>query len=262
MRSFLAASILIALLSGCASGPLIDTTYQSRSQGSRVTFLILHYTALDFAKSLRTLTEDEVSSHYLVNDDPPVVYRLVDEWRRANHAGVSAWAGLNQLNATSIGIEIVNPGYRDTAEGRVWASYRGAQIDAVVALVKDIVARHDIRPDRILGHSDIAPQRKQDPGPRFPWKRLADEGLIPWPDPARVSAREAVYRDRLPDVAWFQQKLAQHGFTVPRTGQLDRETSNVIAAFQMKYRQDRFDGLPDAETAALLDVLVAMAAGR
>ena len=248
--------LIACCLAGCASVPPIDTSYTAASQDSRAQFLVLHFTSEDFASSLKTLTQGRVSSHYLVRDDPPTVYRLVDENRRAYHAGVSSWKGQTQLNAASIGIEIVNLGDKGTAEAPIWHDYPKAQMDVVVALVKDIVARHQIRPDRILGHSDIAPQRKVDPGPRFPWKRLADEGLIPWPDAAAVAQRRAEFEQRLPDVAWFQQNLSRHGFEVPQHGDLDPATRRVIAAFQMKYRPERFDGNPDAETAAILDVLV------
>ena len=245
----------LLLLASCASGPRIDTTYTSRSQDSRAQFLIIHYTAGGFLGSLRWLTEGPVSSHYLVNDNPPTIYRLVDENRRAYHAGVSSWKGNTQLNASSIGIEIVNAGSTGTQEGPLWFDYPEAQIDAVVALVKKIVNDHDIKPERILAHSDIAPQRKTDPGPRFPWRRLADLGLIRWPDADQVAVRRPQFEAQLPDVEWFQRNLAQHGFAVPLHGELDKETQNVIAAFQMKYRPAIFDGIPDAETAALLDVL-------
>lgn len=244
------------LLSACATGPTIDTRYTSVSQTSRVQFLVLHYTVGDFPGSLEILTRGGVSSHYLVRDDPPTVYRLVDENRTAHHAGVSSWRGYTYLNHTSIGIEIVNLAIDDPPEAGFWPEYPKAQMDVVVALVKDIVARHKIRPEHIVGHSDIAPQRKKDPGPKFPWKRLADEGLIRWPDAATIAQRQAVYQQALPDVAWFQQRLAKHGFVVPAHGQLDPETRNVLIVFQMKYRPSRFNGEPDAETAAILDVLV------
>ena len=247
-----AAALAAALLAACASGPAIDTSYTAVSQDSRVRFLVLHFTSGDFPSSLRILTEGDVSAHYLVRDDPPTVYRLVDESRRAWHAGPSAWLGHSGLNEGSIGIESVNRG--DELGG--WQAYPDAQIDVVVALVKDIVKRHGIRPERIVGHSDIAPQRKSDPGPRFPWKRLADEGLIPWPDAAEVARRQRVFEQELPDVEWFQRMLSRHGFAVPLDGALDEETVRVIAAFQMKYRPARFDGQPDAQTAALVDVLV------
>jgi N-acetylmuramoyl-L-alanine amidase len=254
MKKILLA-LLITLLAGCASGPPIDTSYNAVSQDSRVQFLILHYTAGNFPVSLKTLTEESVSSHYLVSDNPPTIYRLVDENRRAYHAGVSSWRGNTQLNASSIGIEIVNLGFREGAAGRQWFDYPQEQIDAVITLVKQIVAKHKIKPEHVIGHSDIAPQRKTDPGPRFPWKQLADLGLIQWPDANRVQQKIPAYETALPDTEWFQQKLAKHGFEVPRHGDLDEPTRRVLSAFQMKYRPSKFDGVPDAETAAMLDVL-------
>ena len=246
--------VMLGLLAGCAT-PYIDKTYTSIGQDSRVQFLILHYTHEDFPTSLKLLTEGQVSSHYLVNNKPPTIYRLVDENRRAYHAGVSYWKGATQLNASSIGIEIVNRGYDDTPVGRVWYEYPQEQIDAVIALVRKIVKHHEIKPERILGHSDIAPGRKVDPGPRFPWKQLADAGLIPWPDANMVAIKKAAFEQQLPDVAWFQQKLNAHGYAVPLNGEFDQRTEEVVSAFQMKYRQARFDGILDAETAALLEVL-------
>jgi N-acetylmuramoyl-L-alanine amidase len=247
--------IATAIVAGCAGGPPIDRSYTAASQDSRAQYLIIHFTASDFPSALKTLTEGAVSSHYLVRDDPPTIYGLVDENRRAYHAGLSSWKGQTALNAASIGIEIVNLGDRPGPGGIVYDDFPGPQIDAVVALVKWIVARHEIRPDRILGHSDIAPQRKVDPGPKFPWKRLADEGLIPWPDAAQVAQKRPAYERNLPDIDWFQDRLAVHGFAVPRNGQYDEETQRVLSAFQMKYRPAKFDGEPDAETAAILDVM-------
>lgn len=234
--------------------PVVDTSFRSRSQESRVRYLVIHFTQLNFQRSLQVLTEGNVSSHYLVDVDPPVIYRLVDEDRRAWHAGRSFWQGDTNLNSSSIGIEIVNLG-DDSQPGVSYAEYPTAQIDAVIGLVRDIARRHDIAPHRILGHSDIAPQRKTDPGPRFPWPRLAAEGLIPWPRESVV--REALGRHlaTLPNVSWFQEKLAAHGFEVARHGELDEATRRVIAAFQMKYRPGRHDGEPDAETAALLEAV-------
>ena len=245
------AAVLFLLLAGCASGPRLDTTYTSLNHDSRVQFLVIHFTSSDFPSSLKVLTEGPVSSHYLVRDDPPTVYRLVDESRRAYHAGVSSWKGSTFLNASSIGIEIVNEGLQDGS----WRPYPKAQMDVVLELVRDIVRRHGIRPDRVVGHSDIAPQRKVDPGPMFPWRRLAEAGLVQWPDAGAVSQRRAAFEQSLPDVAWFQRRLAQHGFAVPQHGDLDNETRNVLIAFQMKYRPERFDGTRDAETAAILDAL-------
>jgi N-acetylmuramoyl-L-alanine amidase len=261
-RSIALACALV--LAGCASttpgGVPIDTRYDSANQDSRVQFLVLHYTVADLPLSIKVLTEKphEVSAHYLVSDDErPVIYRLVPEERRAWHSGASYWLGHSMLNAGSIGIEIVHPGYRLKPDGsRDYVPYPPAQIEAVVTLVKDIVRRHGIRPERIVGHSDVLPQYKEDPGPMFPWKRLADEGLIPWPDAARVAAQRALFEQQLPELQWFQDMLGKHGFAVPRHGTLDEETRRVISAFQMRFRPAKFDGTPDAETAAILHVLV------
>lgn len=256
-RAAIAWLLAALLLGGCTTGLRIDTSHVSQNQDSRAQFLVLHYTVLDFEESLKVLTSGgRVSSHYLVRDEPPTIYRLVPDERRAWHAGPSNWGTFGNLNAASIGIEIVNPGWRDTPAGRVYAPFPPAQIDAVIALVKDIVARHAIRPDRIVGHNDIAPGRKQDPGPMFPWQRLADEGLIGWPDAAQVAARRAeLAAAPLPEPRWFQERLARIGYLIAPTNVLDSTTRNVLATFQMKYRPGDIAGLPDVETAALLDVV-------
>lgn len=262
MKSIFLALLIAIVLAGCSTLS-IDKSYTSVSQDSRAQFLILHYTAIDNPTSLRVLTEGAVSSHYLVTDtaidllghNSPKIFQLVDDNRRAYHAGLSSWKGHTQLNAASIGIEIVNIGFRDDPSGRVFFEYPKAQMDLVVALVKKIVKQHKIQPDRILGHSDIAPLRKTDPGPLFPWKRLADEGIIAWPDATRVAEKMAYYDASLPNVLWFQQKLEAHGFSPPQNGELDKATRAMLVAFQLKYRPSLFDGTPDAETAAILDVM-------
>jgi N-acetylmuramoyl-L-alanine amidase len=236
----------------------VDRSLAAKGQSSRVKFVVLHYTAIDTPQSVKVLTEQVVSSHYLLTDQPePVIYALVDEARQANHAGVSYWKGYTQLNASSIGIEIVNPGFTEGPQGRVWHPFPQAQVDRLIELLKDIVARHHIPPENVIGHADIAPQRKQDPGPMFPWLQLAQHGLVQWPDGAKVAAARAVHELQLPDVLWFQQKLSAQGYAVPKNGELDAETRAVIGVFQMKYRPATIDGTPDAETAALLDALTA-----
>lgn len=251
-----AAIAALAVLGGCASPKLYDDSLSAKGQSSRARFLVLHYTVADTPSSIKILTQQEVSSHYLLTDGPqPKIYRLVDENRAAWHAGNSSWKNFTQLNNSSIGIEIVNAGWKDTPQGRVYAPFPQSQIDALVPLVKDIVARHGIAPENVLGHSDIAPLRKQDPGPQFPWARLAQEGLVLWPDAQRVAAVIPVFNVQVPDVAWFQRKLARHGFALPQTGVYDEATRTTLAAFQMKYRPYDIAGTPDAETAALLEVL-------
>jgi N-acetylmuramoyl-L-alanine amidase len=252
----LAVTLLIALLAGCATGPQYDKTYTAKGQSSRARFLVLHYTVSDRPSSIKILTEQQVSAHYLLTDDQkPVIYNLVDENNAAWHAGNSSWKNFTQLNNSSIGIEIVNPGWKDTPNGRVYAPFPQYQVDALIPLVRDIVTRHHITPDNVLGHSDIAPLRKQDPGPMFPWKQLADAGLVAWPDASRVAAVSPIFQTQLPEVAWYQKKLAAWGYGLVQSGNLDEQTRAVLSAFQMKYRPANIDGMPDVETAALLEAL-------
>jgi N-acetylmuramoyl-L-alanine amidase len=275
----LVAATLALLLSACASvptpspttaspapsaaagpaiavrAPNIDRSYTSQNQDSRALYIVLHYTVLDWEKSLKVLTTGgQVSSHYLVRDNPVASYALVDENRRSWHAGASYWAGNTNLNSASIGIEIVNAGYVDGPGGRVYAPFPQAQVDEVIALVRDIQKRHNVRPERIIGHADIAPGRKQDPGPNFPWKQLAEAGLIPWPDGPSVIVKTLEHEVAPRDVAWLQERLARIGYNVSRSGQMDVLTKEVIATFQMKYRPRDISGLLDAETAALIEV--------
>ncbi|MED7669675.1 N-acetylmuramoyl-L-alanine amidase [Pseudomonas moraviensis subsp. stanleyae] len=251
----LVASLLF--LAGCASGPRYDTTHPSANYDSRIQFVVVHYTSASLERSLQLLTHGEVSSHYLIGDDKgATIYKLMDENQRAWHAGESQWQGRTWLNSSSIGIEIVNPGYKDTPTGRLWYPYSEAQIQSLITLLKDISQRNGISPRHIIGHSDIAPLRKLDPGPLFPWKRLAAEGLGLWPNEQAVARQQAVFNTSpLPEIGWFQAQLARLGYDTPQTGELDVATRHVLAAFQMHYRPARFDGTPDAQTAALLLVL-------
>ncbi|MEL0167256.1 MAG: N-acetylmuramoyl-L-alanine amidase [Pseudomonadaceae bacterium] len=245
-----------ALLTACAPSLIIDERYQAHSQDSRVQYIVLHYTSSGFERSLHTLTQKDVSSHYLISDYDPVIYRLVDENQRAWHAGDSSWQGRTWLNSSSIGIELVHPGYTDQVDCRRWHDWDQRQIDALILLLRDIEQRHDIPPERVLAHSDIAPQRKVDPGPRFPWPQLVTAGVAVGADPQGVEAMQQWLNGRTPATRWFQQTLHSWGYAVPLHGELDEATRNVIAAFQMRFRPSRFDGVPDSETAALLGALV------
>lgn len=260
MKRIFCVAVMLTALVACTTTKFqlnqIDTRISATSQESRVRFLILHYTAIDQAASLEELSRQNVSSHYLVSDDnPTTVFRLVDETQMAHHAGISHWKSYTQLNANSIGIEIVNLGYQETPDGRRYLPYPQQQIDALIILMKDIVARHKIKPEFILGHAEIAPQRKPDPGPLFPWKQLAEAGLIVLPDMDQVRTQQAVFTQQLPEAIWFQKKLAEIGYATPQTGVLDAETKNVLAVFQTRYRPSQYDGAADAETAALLEVI-------
>ena len=254
---FLALFASLALLAGCASGPRYDTSHISVNHDSRIQFVVLHYTSASQERSLQLLTHGEVSSHYLIGDDKKAtIYKLMDENMRAWHAGESEWQGRTWLNSSSLGIEIVNPGFKDTPTGeRLWYPYSEAQVQSLIVLLKDIGKRYAVSPRNIIGHSDIAPLRKLDPGPLFPWKRLAAEGLGVWPNEQAVARQQVQFDVQLPGIGWYQAQLARLGYPTPQTGELDVATRHVIAAFQMHFRPTRFDGIPDAQTAALLQVL-------
>lgn len=244
----------------------VDSAYPAKGMNDRVRFLIVHYTALDDSASLKTLTKEEVSAHYLVPEHPkwknnkPVVLQLVPEEKRAWHAGVSNWQGRINLNDSSIGIECVNPGYTLNAltHDKTWYAYNKKQIDALTALAKDIIERYQITPDNVLGHSDIAPSRKSDPGKFFPWEELSTRGIGAWPDAETVHKYLA---GRSPgeqgNIAEIQKALSQYGYDkMPQTGKLDKETRETISAFQMHFRPDDISGSDDAQTEAIAKALV------
>ncbi|NRH23233.1 N-acetylmuramoyl-L-alanine amidase [Pantoea stewartii] len=266
-------AIFFIALSGCSSensqrakgnSYFLNTSYSSAAQNERIRFLIFHYTAVDDATSLKLLTGDNVSAHYLVSDQidrrsgKPIVYRLVSENKRAWHAGLSNWNGRVNLNDSSVGIEIVNPGFTEDMLGqKTWFPFQLQQVKVLAALAKEIIQRYNITPDNVLGHSDIAPLRKQDPGKLFPWKVLAARGIGAWPDPLRV---EKYLANRSPDapadVLSIQTMLKRYGYDqIPLSGVLDDDTRKIISAFQMHFRSKNIDGTPDAETEAILQAL-------
>lgn len=257
-----ALAIMAVLLAGCAAkapgGFDLETKFTAQAHSSRVRHIVLHYTAGDLGRSLAVLTGPKVSAHYLISDeDPPRVYRLLDENRSAWHAGDSQWRGQSSINVSSVGIEIVNPGWRPgPGGGKTWTPYSESQIQAVIALVRDIAQRHGVVPANVVAHSDIAPGRKLDPGPMFPWKRLAEAGLARWYDETAAQAARIKYQTQgVPDAAWLQAQLTRAGYPSPQTGALDTATRAALSAFQMRYRPGRYDGEPDAETAGILEVL-------
>jgi N-acetylmuramoyl-L-alanine amidase len=206
-------------------------------KGRQPDLLLLHYTGMvSGAAALQRLCDPaaEVSSHYLIEEDGRV-YALVDEEQRAWHAGRSRWAGEEGLNACSLGIEIVNPGHEFG-----YRPFPEAQVAAVVALCRDILARWSIPPWRVLGHSDVAPLRKADPGELFPWPRLAAAGIGLWP-PALAPAEGEL-----------SEVLADFGY-----GYLEDDAAAVTRAFQRHFRPARIDGLPDGECLAIARWLTA-----
>lgn len=259
----LSVLLLSLLLSGCArtsppKQPLqIDTSLNAIAQRSRVDVIVVHYTHASLPRSLGLLTRSMVSSHYLVTDEqPPRIYRLVDETQSAWHAGESEWYGKTALNARSIGIEIVHPGWEPNLEGLRGPDFREDQVAIVAALIQDIAARHDVAPHNIVGHSDVAPLRKQDPGPAFPWRLLAQLGIGRWFDEDAARTEQAhLELTGLPDARQTQQALKRIGYPVTVSGEWDKQTHTVLAAFQMHYRPEKIDGILDAHTAAILAVM-------
>ena len=242
--------------------------YPAAGQDERVRFLILHYTAIDLDTSIRVLTQQEVSSHYLIPEGyDNKIYQLVDESKRAWHAGVSYWKGINNVNFSSIGIEIVNLGNfqgeitDDVPDGRYFYNYPKQQIDKVGEISKDIVDRYKIDPVNVLGHSDVAPQRKPDPGPNFPWKRLYDEyGVGAWYEDVHVNMYLPNFPyDKIDTYSFIlsvQNDFNKYGYEIQKTGEWDKQTENVIRAFQYHFRPDRHNGVLDAETWAILQALI------
>lgn len=219
--------------------------------------LILHYTGMASASEalLRLCNPlSKVSSHYLVFEHGRVV-QMVPEARRAWHAGVSAWEGVRDMNSRTIGIEIAHPGH---AEDGTVAPFPEAQMAAVTALCRDILGRWPIRADRVLGHSDIAPERKIDPGESFPWPALHRDGIGHWVPPAPIrDGRFFSQGDAGQPIEALQSMFALYGYDVPVSGTFDARTKAVVAAFQRRFRPARVDGVADASTITTLRDLLA-----
>jgi N-acetylmuramoyl-L-alanine amidase len=216
------------------------------ARDARIDILLLHYTGMQTgAEALARLTDKEarVSSHYFVEEDGRVD-QLVPESRRAWHAGLSSWKGAADINSRSIGIEIVNPGHENG-----YRDFPDAQIEAVIALCRNILSRRTIRRERVLAHSDVAPARKNDPGEKFPWARLAGAGIGLWIEPLPITpGRTLSANDKGADVEQLQKQLARFGYELKATGRYDDDTRTVVTAFQRHYRPARVDGLADVST--------------
>lgn len=235
-----------------------DTTYNASGYSERVHFIVLHYTAANTEVSIRALTGPNVSSHYLITSSPgDPIFQLLPEEKRAWHAGISEFQGFKGLNDTSIGIEIVNPGYRKVDGELKFYQYSEQQIQKVVKLLKDIIIRYDIDPTRVVGHSDIAPDRKHDPGPFFPWERLYKEyGIGAWYDADAFR----VYNDpeyyKLISTREVQRLFKRYGYPMKITGEWDEYNKKVVRAFQMHFRPSSYTGEMDLETFAILMALI------
>ena len=219
--------------------------------------IVLHYTGMQTGEAaLARLCDPEakVSSHYLVEEDGRV-FRLVAEERRAWHAGVSFWKGEEGVNHASIGIEIVNPGHEFG-----YRAFPEAQIAAVIALLADIRTRWEIEDSRIIGHSDVAPARKQDPGELFPWKALAQAGHGVWAEADPAPGEPLSEGAEGVGVFALQAGLTRLGYDCAPTGKFDQNTREVVLAFQRHWVQTRFDGVADGLTRARLMAVLRAAA--
>jgi N-acetylmuramoyl-L-alanine amidase len=222
----------------CVAAP--SPNFDERPANMPVDILLMHYTGMETgAAAIARLTDAaaHVSSHYTVDEDG-TIYAHVPEDKRAWHAGVSYWAGARDINARSIGIEIVNPGHEFG-----YRSFPDRQMEAVIALSLDIFSRHAVPPERVLGHSDVAPARKMDPGELFPWPKLALAGVGLWPENCQGCL----------DIP-FTDGLKAFGYGL--APEMDVRDETVIEAFQRHWRPSRIDGLADPECEAILAVLL------
>lgn len=261
---------LLFCLAGCTVNPGIvdkgeyqlDRRYPAQAAYPRVKMVVIHYTAENFERSLSVLRGSEVSAHYLLPAAPPerqgkpVIWQLVPEDKLAWHAGVSFWRGSSRLNDISVGIELENRGFTLHNGERRFYPFEADQIAALEKLLPDIIARYQIAPQNIVAHSDIAPQRKTDPGPLFPWKQLADRGIGAWP----VAERVTFYLNgRAPsasvDPAHLLDLLSRYGYQTGSEGTREQQRQ-VISAFQMHFRPQNYSGQADAETEAIAEALL------
>ncbi len=241
---------------------LAATFYASPNHGERKggrtpDSLILHYTGVATGAAAVELLCDpvtQVSAHYVVMPDGAVV-QLVPEKRRAWHAGRGFWAGETDMNDVSIGIEIAHPGHKD---GAAAYPFPQPQIATVIALCQDICARWPVSPQRILAHSDIAPDRKIDPGEFFPWAQLAKAGVGHYVAPYPIADGLRLERGSSGiEVEELQSLLARYGYGVAISGLYDAKTETVVRAFQRHFRPRQVDGIADVSTIATLRKLLA-----
>jgi len=231
--------------------------FNERPQPATIDILVLHYTGMESGKAAIDRLCDpasKVSAHYVVEENGDVL-RLVDEEMRAWHAGVASWAGINDVNGRSIGIEIVNGGHDFGSP-----AYPDIQMQAVERLSQEILSRHSIMPRSVVAHSDIAPERKADPGEWFDWARLARAGVGVWVDPVPVVDGPLLkLGDRGDPVSELQFQLANYGYGIEVLGVYDVKTEAVVRAFQRHFRPERVDGVADLSTIATLRLLLDVA---
>ena len=251
-------------------------TFQSESFSTRIRFVVIHYTSIDWENSLKVLTNEryEVSSHYLIPEggddtysDQIKIFQLVDEENRAWHAGISKWEERTNINDQSIGIELVNQAECSVRQGSqydytnnyicLFSEFDSDQIDQLILLLKDILSRHDeIKPTYIVGHSDISPDRKFDPGPKFPWKKLYENGIGAWYDDQTFEKYKNQFKRKIPDINQIQCALKRYGYGIEITNKMDEQTFFVIRAFQYHFTPNKSDGSISVDTVSALWALL------
>ena len=215
--------------------------------------VVIHYTGMVSGEAALERLRDpaaKVSSHYMIGRDARV-FALVAEERRAWHAGVSFWKGSRDVNALSIGIELVNPGHEHG-----YLPFPHTQIDALIALLEDVRERWEIADGDIVGHSDVAPARKIDPGELFPWRRLSEAGHGLWAEPPPAPGPTLSLGDSGLGVFALQAALTRLGYDSPPSGEYGADTAVLVTAFQRHWRPERVDGAADGETRARLMALL------
>ena len=239
--------------SSVVSDVVPSANFGDRRNNRSADMIVLHYTGMADAESALTRlckAGTEVSAHYVVLEDGRIV-QCVPEALRAWHAGTSSWGGETDINSCSIGVEIVNGGHD-------WGypDFPQRQIAAVIALCRGIMLRRSIARPRVLGHSDVAPHRKKDPGEKFPWRLLASSGVGHWVRPVPIRRGEILGLGASgPAVLALQEKLVFYGYGAPRNGQYDEATMETVSAFQRHFRPERVDGSADVSTIETLEAL-------
>ncbi len=246
--------------SKCVTSVVPAANAERRRGGAKPSLLIMHYTGMmsaEKAVSWLARKESNVSCHYVI-DEAGRIIQLVPEALRAWHAGTSFWRGETDINSHSIGIEIHNPGHEYG-----YPPFLPAQMRSVIALAKDIVRRNRMGRESVLAHSDIAPERKIDPGEKFDWRALAEAGVGLWvrASPVRDDDKGFEVSDEHPRIAAAQRLLAAYGYDTSPSGIIDAKTYRVIRAFQLHFRPRRADGRLDRSTERTLQRLL-LAAGR
>ena len=289
-KNFSSKIILLSIcsfLTSCTSDGLSIEEVHSKNYGQRIKFLIMHYTGGDYQNSLQALVQKgNVSSHYLIPESHDKTYlneelkviELVKENERAWHAGSSYWQGRSAVNDQSIGIEIVNASkcknlpqeQTGLAKGQrlvnetlpakkmcFFPDYDPKQIELLIELSKEILKKNpDISPTNIIGHSDIAPKRKSDPGPRFPWYQLYQAGIGAWYEQDTVLKYWQLFDLQMPNVGLIQQALHRYGYEIQESGELDSQTQSVLHAFQTHFIPWKISDRIDEQTVATLFALL------